>query len=99
VDDLAAEYLGHFLLGVSDYDLTLDAIETLESAGHNIDLLFGERPVEPHTLPSHEAWSAGLIEGAAITAGLTALELLDALQCTDATLCLRCRADATRNQS
>jgi hypothetical protein len=41
------------------------------------EALFGERVVRPEEMTAPAAHAAGLIEGAAIALGVTALELLD----------------------
>ena len=55
------------------------ALATLQQAtGRNAEELFGERALgELDTLASEAAHAAGIIEGAAIACGLTALDLLD----------------------
>lgn len=56
----------------------MDALEILHSeTGHDAEALFGERIVEPDHMPPTAAHAAGVIEGAGIALGLTALELLD----------------------
>ena len=47
--------------------------------GRDADALFGERVLEPAQMSSPAAHAAGVIEGAGIALGLTALELLDEL--------------------
>jgi hypothetical protein len=54
----------------------LEAWETLQLAGHGADALFGERSVGVADLGSEAAHAMGVIEGAGIALGLTALELL-----------------------
>ena len=56
-----------------------DALGTLlDVTDLDVDALFGTRVVEDMgSLPGPAAHAAGLIEGAAIACGLTALELLD----------------------
>ncbi len=51
----------------------------VKATGRNRDELFGERALELTELSGPAAHAAGLIEGAAIALGLTALELLDQL--------------------
>jgi hypothetical protein len=51
--------------------------ELLAETGLAQDALFGERILEPCEMTARAAHAAGLIEGAAIALGLTALELLD----------------------
>jgi hypothetical protein len=56
----------------------LDALKTLETeTGRDQEQLFGERVLEPDQMTPLAAHAAGIIEGAAIALGLTALELLD----------------------
>jgi hypothetical protein len=55
----------------------LEALSTLESeTGRDPDALFGERVLEPGDMSPLAAHAAGVIEGAGIALGLTALELL-----------------------
>jgi len=55
-----------------------EALETLaEETRLDADALFGERVLEPAQMSPLAAHAAGVIEGAAITIGMTALELLD----------------------
>lgn len=55
-----------------------DALTTLETeTGRDLEQLFGERVLEPDQMTPLAAHAAGIIEGAAIALGLTALELLD----------------------
>jgi hypothetical protein len=63
----------------SDLVKTLEeAMETLvEETGLDADALFGERVLEPAQMSTRAAYAAGMIEGAAIALGVTALELLD----------------------
>jgi hypothetical protein len=58
-----------------------EALETLTSTtGLDTEQLFGERVIlDLSTLPSQAAFAAGVIEGAGVALGLTALELLDEL--------------------
>ena len=51
--------------------------ELLAATGLDQEALFGERVLEPHEMTPRAAHAAGVIEGAAIALGLTALELLD----------------------
>lgn len=54
------------------------ALAILEAdTGHDRDALFGERVLEPEQMSARSAHATGVIEGAAIALGLTALELLD----------------------
>jgi hypothetical protein len=56
----------------------LDALATLRAeTGHDADALFGDRVLEPADMSPSAAHAAGIIEGAGIALGLTALELLD----------------------
>ena len=58
--------------------VVIEAREELRAeTGLDQEALFGERVLEPHDLTALAAHAAGLIEGAAIALGLTALELLD----------------------
>ncbi len=58
----------------------LEALETLRAeTSHDADALFGERVLEPADMSPGAAHAAGIIEGAGIALGLTALELLDEL--------------------
>ena len=55
-----------------------DAMDTLtEETRLDANALFGERVLEPAQMSAPAAFAAGLIEGAAIMAGMTALELVD----------------------
>lgn len=58
-----------------------EALETLKTVtGQGADALFSERIIdEPGVLDAQAERAAGIIEGAGIALGLTALELLDAL--------------------
>ena len=51
--------------------------ELLAETGRDVDALFGERVLEAADMTPRAAHAAGLIEGAAIALGVTALELLD----------------------
>ncbi len=51
------------------------AIET----GLDVDSLFGERVLDPSQMSAAAAHAAGIVEGAGIALGLTAVELLDEL--------------------
>jgi hypothetical protein len=53
----------------------LDILTT--ETGHDADALFGERVLEPAQMSARAAHAAGIVEGAGIALGLTALELLD----------------------
>lgn len=56
----------------------MEAREELEAeTGLDQEALFGARTLEPHEMTPRAAHAAGVIEGAAIALGLTALELLD----------------------
>ncbi len=56
----------------------LEALDTLRTeTGHDAEALFGERVLEPKDMSSAAAHAAGIIEGAGIALGLTALELID----------------------
>lgn len=56
----------------------IDAIETLcIETGQDAEALFGERVLEAPDMSPCAAHAAGIIEGAGIALGLTALELLD----------------------
>jgi hypothetical protein len=58
-----------------------EALETLaEETRLDADALFGERILEPSQMVPRAAHAAGLIGGAAIALGLTAIELLDELR-------------------
>jgi hypothetical protein len=58
----------------------IEAMEILTAeTGHDADALFGERVLEPARMSPSAAHAAGIIEGAGIALGLTALELLDEL--------------------
>jgi hypothetical protein len=58
----------------------VEAMEILTAeTGHDSDALFGERVLEPAQMSALAAHAAGLVEGAGIALGLTALELLDEL--------------------
>lgn len=61
----------------------LQALGVLEAnTGRDRDALLGERVIEPSQMPPTAAHAAGIIEGAALALGLTALELLDELDAT-----------------
>jgi hypothetical protein len=66
---------------VSDLDAAVsEALEVLRrETGLDEEALFGERPLEPEQLSPTGAHAFGLVEGAGIALGLTALELLDEL--------------------
>jgi hypothetical protein len=51
--------------------------DLLAETGLDQEALFGERNLRRAQMSALAAYSAGLIEGAAIALGLTALELLD----------------------
>jgi hypothetical protein len=51
--------------------------ELLTETGLDQEALFGARVLEPRDMSARAAHAAGIIEGAAIALGLTALELLD----------------------
>jgi hypothetical protein len=51
--------------------------DLLAETGLDEETLFGERALEPSAMTARAAHAAGIIEGAAIALGLTALELLD----------------------
>lgn len=51
--------------------------ELLAATGLDLEALFGERVLEVSDMAPRVAHAAGLIEGAAIALGVTALELLD----------------------
>jgi hypothetical protein len=51
--------------------------ELLAETGLDQEALFGLRALEPSAMTARAAHAFGLIEGAAIALGLTALELLD----------------------
>lgn len=56
----------------------LEALAVLETdTGQDRDALFGDRVLEPTHMSPRAAHAAGIIEGAALALGLTALELLD----------------------
>ncbi len=58
-----------------------EAIETLTlQTALSVDELLGERVLEPSQMSAVAAHAAGVIEGAGIALGMTALELLDALE-------------------
>ncbi len=60
------------------FEALAEAIETLrEETELDRDALFGERIVEPTQMSTRAAHAAGMVEGAAIALGVTALELLD----------------------
>ena len=55
-----------------------DALQTLRTeTGRDAEALFGERILEPTEMSALAAHAAGIIEGAGVALGLTALELLD----------------------
>ena len=55
-----------------------EALEKLlEETGLDEEALFGQRVLASHDMTARAAHAAGVIEGAAIALGLTALELLD----------------------
>ena len=55
-----------------------DALETLRTeTGLDAEALFGERVLAPPDMSATAAHAAGIIEGAGIALGLTALELFD----------------------
>jgi len=59
----------------------VEALDTLvEETGLDAEGLFGERVLEPAQMSAQAAYAAGVVEGAAIALGLTALELLDELR-------------------
>jgi hypothetical protein len=56
----------------------VEAMETLlEETGLDAEALFGERILEAAEMSTRAAHAAGIIKGAAIALGVTALELLD----------------------
>lgn len=56
----------------------VEALDTLRTqTGQDAEALFGERVLEPGDMSPQAAHAAGIIEGAGIALGLTALELLD----------------------
>jgi hypothetical protein len=56
----------------------IEAREDLRAeTGLDEETLFGARVVEPQDMTARAAHAAGVIEGAAMALGLTALELLD----------------------
>lgn len=56
----------------------IDALDTLRTeTGRDADALFGERVLEPPAMSPCAAHAAGIIEGAGIALGLTALEVID----------------------
>jgi hypothetical protein len=56
----------------------IEAREELRGeTGLDAEALFGARVLEAHNMTARAAHAAGIIEGAAIALGLTALELLD----------------------
>lgn len=58
----------------------LEALETLRAeTSYEAEALFGEHVLEPADMSPAAAHAAGIIEGAGIALGLTALELLDQL--------------------
>jgi hypothetical protein len=58
----------------------VEAMEILTTeTAHDADALFGERVLEPAQMSAPAAHAAGIIEGAGVALGLTALELLDEL--------------------
>jgi hypothetical protein len=55
-----------------------DALQILTAeTGHDADALFGDRVLEPARMSTAAAHAVGVIEGAGIALGMTALELLD----------------------
>ncbi|HEX2882198.1 MAG TPA: hypothetical protein VHO25_21910 [Polyangiaceae bacterium] len=61
-------------------DALKEAMETLTQAtGLDAEALFGERVIEVDAMSPPAAHAAGIIEGAGIALGLTALELLGEL--------------------
>jgi hypothetical protein len=71
---------------VSELALALaEAIEILQAETRlGVEELFGERRLEPEQMTPRAAHAAGIIEGAGIALGLTALELLDELPAASA---------------
>lgn len=60
--------------------VVLEALETLRTeTSYDADALFGEHVLAPADMSPGAAHAAGIIEGAGIALGLTALELLDEL--------------------
>jgi hypothetical protein len=58
----------------------VEAMEILTTeTGHDAEELFGERVLEPGQMSALAAHAAGIVEGAGIALGVTALELLDDL--------------------
>ena len=61
-------------------DAITEAMQILTAeTGHDAEALFGERVLEPAGMSTAAAHALGIIEGAGIALGMTALELLDAL--------------------
>lgn len=59
----------------------LQALAILEKdTGQDRDALFGDRVQEPAQMAPRAAHAAGIIEGAALALGITALELLDEVE-------------------
>ena len=56
-----------------------EALGTLTEAGHPVDAIFGDRSTLPEQLESDVAYAVGIVDGAGIALGLTAIELLDEL--------------------
>jgi hypothetical protein len=55
-----------------------EAIETVVSeTGLGVEALFGERVLDAAEMSATAAYAAGVIEGAALALGITALELID----------------------
>jgi hypothetical protein len=58
----------------------VEAMEILTAeTGHDADAVFGERVLEPAQMSALAAHAAGIVEGASIALGVTALELLSEL--------------------
>jgi hypothetical protein len=56
----------------------VEAMEILTAeTGRDADALFGERVLDPAQMSASAAYAAGIVEGAGIALGVTALELLD----------------------
>jgi hypothetical protein len=56
-----------------------DALGELADAGLGIEAVFGERSTLTESLTPAAAYAAGIVDGAGIALGLTALEVLDEL--------------------
>lgn len=71
-------------MGETLVEAIAEAFETLtEATKLDAERLFGDREIEDlGSLPSQVAFAAGVIEGAGVALGLTALELVDKLGLT-----------------